>query len=99
MPRKALENANNISEGICSVLLKVTLEANLPSAGKKPKRKVTLGVADKNLASSIKDFFPNFEYETGDTSEVVGDLLRGLRQHAPKLLKRLGEVSFSCMKR
>jgi len=66
-------------------------------------RKVTLAIADKNLADSVKDteaimgvstrntnpmpvpvsafsnarafnrtFFPDFEYETEDTSEVVG---------------------------
>jgi nucleolar protein 56 len=50
-----------------------------------------LGVSDKNLAGSIKEAFSNVECETGDTSEVVADLLRGLRLHAPKLLKDLQE--------
>lgn len=55
------------------------------------KSKITLGVADKNLAGSIKAAFPGVECETGDTSEVVQNMLRGLRQHAPKLLKQLQE--------
>ena len=65
------------------------LEVNLPKSGKKSK--VTLGVSDKTLAGSIKAAFPNVECETSDTSEIVQDMLRGIRQHAPKLLKQLQE--------
>src|ERR1700761_1997434 len=86
---QALENANDISEGIASNYLKSVLEANLPKASK--KHKVTLGVSDKNLAGSIKASLPYVECETGETNEVVGDLLRGLRLHAQKLLKQLQE--------
>src|ERR1700748_3255225 len=74
---QALENANDISEGIASNYLKSVLEANLPKASK--KHKVTLGVSDKNLAGSIKASFPYVECETGETNEVGGDLLRVLR--------------------
>ena len=84
-----MENANDISEGIASEYLRSTLEINLPQTGK--KNKVVLGVADKNLASSIKATFPGIECETGDTSEVVQDMLRGVRMHAGKLLKQLQE--------
>lgn len=86
---QALENANDISEGIASDYLRSLLEVNFPNPSK--KKKLVLGVADKNLAGSIKAAFPNVECETGDTSEVVQDLLRGLRLHAPKLLKQLQE--------
>ncbi|KAL8683994.1 MAG: hypothetical protein Q9186_000024 [Xanthomendoza sp. 1 TL-2023] len=86
---QALENANEVSEGIASKFLISLLELNLPKPGK--KHKVTLGVSDKNLAGSIKDAFPGLECETADTSDVVQDLLRGIRQHAPKLLKQLQE--------
>ncbi|MCJ1386593.1 snoRNP complex protein nop56 [Xylographa soralifera] len=86
---QALENANDVSEGIASEYLRSLLEVNLPKAGK--KNKITLGVSDKNLAGSIKAAFPGLECETGDTSEVVQDMLRGIRQHAPKLLKQLQE--------
>jgi len=86
---QALENANDVSEGIASEYLTSLLEVNLPKASK--KHKVTLGVSDRNLAGSIKAAFANVECETGDTSEIVQDMLRGIRQHAPKLLKQLQE--------
>ncbi|MCJ1308666.1 snoRNP complex protein nop56 [Agyrium rufum] len=86
---QALENANDISEGIVSEYLRSLLEINLPKAGK--KNKVVLGVTDKNLAGGIKAAFPGLECETADTSETVQDMLRGIRQHAPKLLKQLQE--------
>ncbi|KAL9120479.1 MAG: hypothetical protein Q9187_002965 [Circinaria calcarea] len=86
---QALENANEVSEGIAPEYLRSLLEVNLPRTGK--KNKITLGVADKNLAGSIKAAFPGVECETGDTSEVVQDMLRGIRQHAPKMLKQLQE--------
>ncbi|KAF1352050.1 hypothetical protein BDV97DRAFT_292472 [Delphinella strobiligena] len=86
---QALENANLVSEGIMSDYLKTVLEANLPKASK--KNKTTIGVTDRNLAGSIKGAFPYVECETSETSEVVGDLLRGLRLHAEKLLKQLHE--------
>ncbi|EKG16914.1 hypothetical protein MPH_05895 [Macrophomina phaseolina MS6] len=86
---QALENQNDISEGICSDYLKSVLEMHIPNPGK--KNKVTLGVQEKNLAGSIKANFPYIECETAEVSEVVADLLRGLRLHAPKLLKQLQE--------
>lgn len=76
-------------EGIASEFLISVLETNLPDLGK--KRKATLGVADRSLAVSIKAAFPGLECETGDTSEIVQDMLRGIREHAPKLLKQLQE--------
>lgn len=92
---QALENANDVSEGIMSDYLKTVLESNLPKGGKKEKKKTTIGVGDRNLAGSIKAGFPGVECETPETSEVVADLLRGLRTHAEKLLKGLqtGDVS------
>ncbi|RVX72464.1 Nucleolar protein 56 [Exophiala mesophila] len=87
--KQALQELHDVSEGIASDFLKSFLELNLPKAGKKSK--VTLGVSDKILASSIKSAFPNLECETGDTSEVVQDMLRGIRLHSEKLLKQLRE--------
>ena len=87
---QALENVNDVSEGLASEYLRALLEVNLPQVGK--HNKIVIGVSDKTLAGSIKAAFPaGLECETGDTSEVVQDLLRGLRQHAPKLLKQLQE--------
>lgn len=84
---QALENANDLSEGLVSDYLTSLLEINLPKSGKNSK--IVLGVGDRNLAGSIKAAFPNLQCETGETSEIVADLLRGIRQHAPKLLKQL----------
>jgi len=70
--------------------LRSVLELNLPQTSGK-KSKVVLGVADKKLAGEISGSFPGVECETGDTSEVAGSLLRGLREHAEKLLKGLHE--------
>ena len=78
-----------VSEGVLSEYLRSVLELNLPKPSK--KKKIVLGVSDKNLAGSIKASFPGVECETGETSEVVADLLRGIRLHAPKLLKSLQE--------
>ncbi|KAF7876382.1 hypothetical protein EAF04_001474 [Stromatinia cepivora] len=86
---EALENINMVSEGVLSDYLKSNLELNMPKPSK--KKKVILGVSDKTLAGSIKEEFPGVSCETGETSEVVADLLRGLRLHAPKLLKGLQE--------
>ena len=83
----ALQEINDISEGILSDFLRATIETNLPKAGK--KKTITLGVSEKNLAGSIKAAFPYIGCETSETSEVVSDLLRGLRQHSGKLIKKL----------
>ena len=83
--KQALEELHDISEGIASDFLRSFLELNLP------KTKTVLGVSDKILAGSIKSAFPKIECETGDTSEVVQDMLRGIRLHSDKLLKQLRE--------
>lgn len=68
--------------------LRSTLELNLPqSSGNKSK--IVLGVQDKKLAGEISSTFKGVECETNDTSDVVADLLRGIRVHAEKLLKGL----------
>ncbi|KAL2014113.1 hypothetical protein VTN00DRAFT_1638 [Thermoascus crustaceus] len=88
--KQALSEINDISEGVASETLISFLELNLPKPGKK-KKKVVLGVSDKALAGSIKAAFPFVDCETGDTSEVVQDMLRGIRLHATKLMKQLRE--------
>lgn len=97
----ALENANDISEGTqtpeaitsncCTTLfsgilneyLQSLLELNLSKPSKKST--VTLAVWDPILASSIKSTLGI----SCDASDVAQDLLRGIRQHATKLLKGL----------
>lgn len=97
LPRRnaadALENINDISEGILNEYLRSNLELNLPKAS--AKSPVTLAVQDKNLGGAIKAAFPGIDAETADTSDIAADLLRGVRTHAEKLLKGLqdGDVS------
>ncbi|KAJ9196595.1 hypothetical protein DTO027B5_1560 [Paecilomyces variotii] len=87
--KQALSEINDVSEGVASETLVNFLELNLPKPGK--KKKISLGVSDKALAGSIKSAFDFVDCETGDTSEVVQDMLRGVRLHATKLLKQLRE--------
>ncbi|KAL1851959.1 Nucleolar protein 56 [Diaporthe australafricana] len=87
---ETLENVNLISEGIMPDYLKSILELNLPQTSG-TKSKIVLGVQDKKLAGEISSTFKGVECETSETSEVVADLLRGIRVHAEKLLKGLQE--------
>jgi len=75
---QALENANDISEGVLNDLLLSMLEQQLPSK----KSTVTLGLSERGLAGAIKTAL-SIEC---DTSERVLELIRGIRLHAEKLL-------------
>ncbi|KAG6854281.1 snoRNP complex protein nop56 [Blastosporella zonata] len=80
---QALENANDVSEGIVNEYLKNILELNLSKSSKKSP--VVLAVSDSVLASNIKG-------ETGiacEVNETSQELIRGIRLHASKLLKGL----------
>ncbi|KAI8373670.1 hypothetical protein BD560DRAFT_393993 [Blakeslea trispora] len=76
----ALENANDVSEGIVNPSLKAFLEMNLPKAGKKTK--VCLGVGEKNLAGAIK---AALSIDCA-SDELVQDMVRGIRKWAEKML-------------
>ncbi|ODQ78201.1 hypothetical protein BABINDRAFT_65537 [Babjeviella inositovora NRRL Y-12698] len=78
---QALENANDVSEGLVSDYLKSVLELNLPT-----KNKINLGISDKNLGPSIKENFPKVDCIS---SEIAQDFLRGIRHHGFKILKEL----------
>ncbi|KAG6884728.1 snoRNP complex protein nop56 [Termitomyces sp. T159_Od127] len=80
---QALENANDVSEGIVNEYLNNLLELNLSKASKKSP--VVLAVSDNVLGNNIKT-------ELGiicDNSETSQELIRGIRLHASKLLKGL----------
>ncbi|SNX88002.1 probable SIK1 - involved in pre-rRNA processing [Melanopsichium pennsylvanicum] len=80
----ALQASLDISEGVVNDYLKSLLTLNL-SSGK--KKSIVLGVQDRNLASSIVG-------ELGipcDTGETSLELIRGVRQHAEKLLKGMAD--------
>ncbi|KAG0693116.1 hypothetical protein DFH29DRAFT_965603 [Suillus ampliporus] len=79
----ALENINDVSEGLLNDHLRSLLELNLS----KPKKgsKIVLAVSDAALANAISESL-GIKCDASDTSQEV---LRGIRFHAPKLLKGL----------
>ncbi|KAI9670271.1 MAG: snoRNP complex protein nop56 [Alyxoria varia] len=84
---QALDEIKSISEGNLSELLQNLLEANLPQPDK--DNPVSLGVAEKTLGNKIKEAFKGLEVRSAEKNTVVMGLLRGIRFHAPKLLKQL----------
>ncbi|WAR58149.1 hypothetical protein PtB15_5B381 [Puccinia triticina] len=77
----ALENANDISEGLMSEHLQSLLELHIPAK----KSSIVLGVSERGLAGSIKSSL-GIECDTSDRSL---ELIRGIRLHAEKLLTGL----------
>ncbi|KAA1111556.1 snoRNP complex protein nop56 [Puccinia graminis f. sp. tritici] len=77
----ALENANDISEGLMSEHLQSLLELHIPAK----KSSIVLGVAERGLAGSIKASL-GIECDASDRSL---ELIRGIRLHAEKLLTGL----------
>ncbi|KAL7854071.1 hypothetical protein AOLI_G00209150 [Acnodon oligacanthus] len=78
----ALENINAISEGVVHADLKLFLETNLPSGGKK---KALLGVADGKIGAALQEEL-GLSIQTGG---VVAEILRGVRLHFHSLVKGL----------
>uniref|UniRef100_A0A8C2AWA1 Nucleolar protein 56 n=1 Tax=Cyprinus carpio TaxID=7962 RepID=A0A8C2AWA1_CYPCA len=78
----ALENINAISEGVVHADLKLFLETNLPSGGKK---KAMLGVSDAKLGAALQEEL-NLSIQTGG---VVAEVIRGVRLHFHSLVKGL----------
>jgi nucleolar protein 56 len=67
--------------------LKSFLTTNLPATKSSKKQKFLLGIAEPKLGSEIFN-------ETGITAsfnESIEELLRGIRAHLPKLLKKLSD--------
>jgi nucleolar protein 56 len=81
---ESFENAISITEGTVPDTLKNFLELNLPKSGKNAK--VTLGIAEKILAGSIRNLFPHLDFETADTNNAVQEVLRGIRAHQDSLI-------------
>ncbi|WVR00022.1 hypothetical protein IAU59_007164 [Kwoniella sp. CBS 9459] len=89
---QALENANDVSEGVLNAHLKSLLNLIVPNAAGKGNKKqsgVVLGVAERGLAGAIQG-------ELGipcDTSERALELIRGVRLHQEKILVKGGMQS------
>ncbi|ORX38522.1 putative small nuclear ribonucleo protein [Kockovaella imperatae] len=85
---QALENANDVSEGVLNDHLKNLLNLVVPSSGKgnKSSSKVLLGVSERGLAGAIQS-------ELGiicDASDRSLELIRGIRLHQEKMLVKGG---------
>merc|ERR1712130_396877 len=81
----ALANINSVSEGIVHDDLKLFLETNMPKAGKGS----VLGVSDSKLSASINDACGIKCSHIG----VIPEVIRGIRQHFPKLVKGFTPLS------
>lgn len=86
----ALENINDITEGIVNDHLKTFLEANMPAAKPGKKSKAQLAVADAKLGGAIQDGVGISCVST----EVTDELLRGVRLHFSKLVKQFKGAFF-----
>ncbi|KAH7915458.1 Nop-domain-containing protein [Hygrophoropsis aurantiaca] len=80
---EALENINDISEGLLNDHLKSLLELNLSKS--KKGSNVVLAVSDAVLASAIGESL-KIKCDASDDSQ---EIIRGIRLHAAKLLKGL----------
>ena len=82
---EALENINDVSEGVMSAALRNCLDQNMPAAKKEKKSKHALGVADHKLGSMIQE-------DTGIAcvcNDLTAELIRGCRLHLSSLLSQL----------
>lgn len=77
----ALENINNISEGVVPEDLQLFLDTCIPKANKKTK--IVLGVSDAKLGANITETLQIKCDHTGAIPEII----RGIRFHFPKLVK------------
>jgi len=76
----ALENANDLSEGILNNYLKNFLETNIPKG-----KNVTLGVCEEKIGSSIHSALQI----KCEKSKTVLEMIRCIRYHFPVYLKQL----------
>lgn len=86
---QALENANDVSEGVMNDHLKNALTLIIPSQGSKGNKKqsaVLLGVSERGLAGAIQGELAI----PCDTGERALELIRGIRLHQEKFLAKEG---------
>lgn len=85
-----LDNASAITEGRLPEELKMFLEENLPSKEKK-RRKIIIGVSDSKIGSSITEEFN----VTCSFTDIVPEIMRGIRFHYEKLIDDLGKETLN----
>uniref|UniRef100_A0A7S4F674 Nucleolar protein 56 n=1 Tax=Chrysotila carterae TaxID=13221 RepID=A0A7S4F674_CHRCT len=81
----ALENINDISEGVLTTTLKACLETNLPATKPGKKSAFALGVSEHKIGSSIQEAMgiPCV------CNELTSELLRGARLHLTSFISQL----------
>jgi RNA processing factor Prp31 len=93
----ALDNLNSISEGVLHDDLKLFLDTNLPKKSSASKKgsdsaaKLQLGVSDSKISSTINESLGVLCTHVGAVPEII----RGIRQHFPNLVKGLTDKSQS----
>lgn len=87
----ALDNLNSVSEGVLHEDLKLFLDTNIPKPSGKKDNKLQLGVGDFKLSSTINEALSIQCTHVG----AVPEILRGIRQHFPNLVKGLTDKSQS----
>jgi len=91
----ALENINQLSEGVLPSYLQEFLDQNLPKSKKSKKGKnpaFSLGVTEEKLAASISEAF---SIKCDYRSQTVRELLRGIRLHFSKFVKAMDKEDVS----
>jgi len=81
----ALQNINDVSEGIVNESLKNFLEMNLPKVKPGKKAKFSIGVVEPKIGTAIQEALG----VTCVVNETIFGLLRGARQHLATLVKGL----------
>ena len=84
---EALENVTAVAASEVPTTLKNFLIANLPSTKSAKKQKFLLGIAEPKMGQPIHG-------ETGFTAsfnDSIEELIRGIRTHLPKILKKVTE--------
>lgn len=84
----ALENCNDVSEGVLNDALANFLKTNFPSVKPGKSSKFTLGVSEEKLGSAIQE-------GTGISCQkttMIQELIRGIRLHISKFIPELKEL-------
>jgi len=84
---EALENIQDVAHNKVSSTLKAFLTTHLPATKSSKKQKFALGICDPRLGSAI---FENTGI-TATYNETVVELLRGIRTHFAKIIKKINE--------
>ena len=81
----ALQNINDVSEGVVGEDLRAFLEANAPRAKAGKEAKFVIGVAEPKIGTAIQDALSL----PCNSNETVLELTRGIRAHLPHFVREL----------